>query len=202
MLRTACVGTRFEQLQRFGVGQRPDGHHELALDAERLAAGGDDVEIAAGVGQLLGGVGGRLEHVFAIVENEHDSVGSEHSHQRVQRVVRPVDASGRGDRAEHVVGVVHLGQAHHPRRRDRGLFGGRLHREAGLAHTSGSDERDHGMLLDQRGCGGDVFVAADQLRALDGQVVREGVEASERRQVAVERGVHHLPDALRLGQVA
>ena len=80
-------------------------------------------------------------------------------------------------------------------------LGGDGEGEAGLAHPGRTRQGDEPITAQQTADVGDLAGPPDQRRQLDGQVVSEHVERSQRRERRRQIGVDDLPDVLRALEV-
>ena len=157
---------------------RPDG---LAADSQPLAAGGDDAQAGAAAQEVLGDLGGRPDHVLAVVEHQEHLPIADHLRQsaRVREVERRSD---RGADAGWIADGSQLHQAP-AERQVRGLEPGHLEREACLAHSTGPDERHEAMVGHEAREVAQLLVASDQR----GQRFRDGRARLDARCGRVER---------------
>jgi hypothetical protein len=100
-------------------GQREGTQHEhlLAVEGERLAAGGEHVQGGGGGEQLAAQPGGHRQHVLAVVEHQQRGLVAEAEQQRVEGRKAELARHRRGDLA--------------PRRERRQLAAAHAAREAG-----------------------------------------------------------------------
>ncbi len=89
-----------------GYGERGQRQHPLAGDVEGLAAGGEHPHPRAGGREPGGGVGGRVQHVLAVVQHERPLPRRQPDERRVEGR----EADGPGDRGGDVLAAVHPGQ--------------------------------------------------------------------------------------------
>ena len=197
-------GSFGEQLDRRGpVDQGRHPPHPLAVDAQRLAAGGEDGGPWRTVEHRLDHLGAGIEHVLAVVEQEQDVPVGECLDHGVDVVGRLAGGQAQcaGDRSQDAVVAA---RRHEVDEGDAAVVeqvGGDLEGEPGLPHAPDAGEGHERRGVEEREHVFDVVLAADQRGVLGGQVVLEGVERPERR---VGAGVvdHHLVQGLRLQQVA
>jgi hypothetical protein len=138
------------------VGESPHRPHHLALDAQRLAARGQQHERRAAAEQRVGQRGRALDHVLAVVEHHEQAPPG---HGRRQRVGQGTRVVGRGrlphaERGRHGrrrVGARREGGELHPPhavddgrvpRRERGNRAGHLAGEPGLPGPARTRQRD------------------------------------------------------------
>ena len=129
-----------------GVRQRRNGDLPLAADVQRFAARGEDLQVRTGPEQLRD-VGGGLEHLLEIVEDEERASGPQEAEQQLLRISAGGwrgDLEGGDDGGHHVARVAHAGEGHvEDAVAKRGAEGvGQMDREARLAGTPGAGERD------------------------------------------------------------
>ncbi len=130
-----------EQVDGAARLEAAEAQHLLAVDAQRGAAGGEDVQVGAAGEQLLDGAGRAVDHVLAVVEHEEAAVA----------VAQHV-----GDRAGDVGVVRHRRQLAPPRIR---APAGQLERQPRLARAAGAGDRH------QRRLGGEPLGVREVLLA-------------------------------------
>ena len=196
--RVERVGRRHAQR-----GQAPDG---LALDPQRLSARGQDRHVRAGPCDALDQLGGSVDHVLAVVEEQERLLHPQRREDGVderlalllrdgQRVgQRPHHARLVGDRRE-------VGQEHAV-----GVAGeqapAELDGEAGLADAPRAQQRDDAGAVEQAGHLGLVFDAPDEGRAGLRQVARQEAERPHGREEHGPARLLHLVEAHGAGEVA
>ena len=96
-----------EQAHRLVVGERRHAVDRLAVDGERLAAGGEDVQVGAGLQERLGQCGDGSDQVLAVVQHQQQTTGAQVVGQRRrQRPARLLaNAQDGGDRVRHQLGI-------------------------------------------------------------------------------------------------
>src|SRR5204862_8009704 len=107
LARRACcalrIGSTTEQLDGVGKGKRCDFEHDLTVDVEQDLAGAQDPHPGGGAEQANGEIGGGVDDVLAVVEDDQCGAGLEALEQRryaadVQRGDQRVDDLVRGRR--------------------------------------------------------------------------------------------------------
>ncbi len=178
--------------------QPPD---HLSIDGERFSAGSDHDDIRAAPSQLLGETGCRFEHLLTVVQHnqsglvrevvQHYLLEAASPHLRKVQDRRhsagdasPVRGGGELDQPGTVVEVVHDVK-------------GDLHRKAGFANPSSSDDRHESGLTDQRGQRGPLLGTADEAGPVEWQVVMDHPLDSQRWEVGWKLWVEHLEEASR-----
>ena len=137
---------------------RPDG---LAADSQSLAARGEEPQRRAAAQQVLGDLGGRRDHVLAVVEHDqHLPVTDQLGEPARVRKRRARPRSRRGRRPGSPTGASSTRQP--PNSRSVGLGARHLQREPRLADPARPDERDEPMLGEQLHEVAQLGVAADQ----------------------------------------
>ena len=94
-------GAGHEESDRIVGCQRRHGPDDLAADAQPLTAGRQEPQARATTQQTLGHLGGRADHVLAVVEHHHQVVVADH----LGEPVRVRQAEGRGDRRRDTGGI-------------------------------------------------------------------------------------------------
>ena len=144
---------------------------------------------------------GAVEHLLAVVEDEHRLAALQLLHQRVHE--RPAallaQADRPGDGRGHELGIPHRGEVDppHPAGMPVGGCGGALEREPRLSASSGAGQRDQSVVLDELGELGELRVARDERRQLHRQIVRERVQREQRREPIRQVRMTQLPYPLR-----
>ena len=174
-----------------------DVQHGLTGEAQRLAAGDEDVGGRALAQQVLDQPGGGGDDVLAAVEHEQDLAMTQLVDDALGRPPRLVVPRGVGARAAlleaeggrhgggHVLVVTmddlgQVGEPHAPRERLQ-VLGGDLQRQAGLAGATAAGDRAQAVVGDQPAQVLDLRAAPDELREPLGQVVGPAVERVRRR---------------------
>ena len=136
-------GPGHEQLHRRRAhpGRHLQGRHRphlLAGDPQALPGGGQHLHRRGASQDLLHHLGGRLQHLLAIVHHhQHVPPRQRHGHTVGHAPPRPGGhPQGGGHRLGHRLGVTHRGQLHqpHPLPEGAGQLGRHLEGQAGLAH--------------------------------------------------------------------
>ena len=174
---------------------------DLAADAQRLAARGDDRDAGATGQHGLHHYRTPLRDVLAVVEDHEECcLRFEHRDELIERRghrrLRSADSSEhrRSDR----VGIVDGGEIDppNPARVVVGGVGGDLQCQPGLADATGPRERDQASPRQQRNHRGDVVVTAQQRRRLQGKVVPTCGERTKSREARPEPWRNDLVDVL------
>ena len=176
---------------------------------ERLAARGQDDEIAASRQELGGQWHDGVEDVLAVVENEQDRPAGELVDER--RDPRPValkgEVEGTADGRRDVVTVRYAGQLHEPHpvgpARARHLTVRKLDGQAGLACAAGAGEREQARPAEHPAQLSQLTMATDEARRQRRQIVRTGppIGGATDEEPAVDGARLWLGgDAIRLGQ--
>ena len=187
------AGALHEELHRGHVGElverevrtsrnRKGWHrpHQLGGDAERLAAGGQDLHVGTPLQHLLDELAGGVEHVLAVVEHEQHRPRRQQLDDRlVEGAARPLLHVERGrERGRDRALVAHrreLDQAHAVGE-VVGDGAGEAVREARLAHAARTEQREDAPGLEQARRELEVTLAPDQR----GRLHREHVAAGPR----------------------
>ena len=124
--------------------------------------------------EQLRDVGGGLEHLLEVVEDEQRVSGAQEAEQQLLRIAAGGwrgDLEGGDDGGHHVARVAHAGEGHvegavAERRAERV---GEMDREAGLAGAPGARERDEAGVRAAQQLGDELHLRApaDELPALD-----------------------------------
>jgi hypothetical protein len=146
-------------------GQRPHLVDGLARDAERLAAGGDDVEPATGGEKLGDDLGGLAGHVLAVVDEQQAVHPAGDVTQHVAQ--RPAVARHDAQRPRDGVGNqrrFHRREIGQPRTvgESAAVTGADVQGQPRLAHPARAGERDQAVPVDECGQLGGLDVAADE----------------------------------------
>ena len=171
---------------RIGEHQRRHRHLLLARDAKRAARRRDHLQARAGADQIgdqrRGG-----QHLLEVVHHQQRLPIAQVLHQPVPRRALPgLQVQGVDDRGRHQIGVDDR------RERDEGDAAREairhlrrdLQRQARLAGAARAGQRQHARLLEQPHALGDLALAPDEAGHLHGQVVGDGVQAADGREVA------------------
>jgi hypothetical protein len=180
-----------------GDRQGRDGKQGLAVDAERLPAGGHDLYPRAGGQDPAGQRGRRLDDMLAVVQDQDTVAIGQRLGQPVQRgrpgITRPArddplaDAERVQDRVRHVGRIGHRRELHEPGACSQppGHLGG----QPGLPHSAGSGKRDQAGRTEVLQHRGHLGVPADE----GGQRVREhGVRGGGGRGNDVPFGIKRI----------
>ncbi len=189
-----------------GKGERGDGQEVLAADPERLSARHQNLELGAPLQQVRETLG-CLHDLFEVVEQEQHPLPLEPLRQHLERllVARPPPADRPNDGFERRVRV--------PSRREVDevdavletfdLVGRRLEGEASLPDPAraGQRQQPHAGRVQEIPDHAQLSLPAQELGRLRRQVVRPAAQRRERGEIASERGMDELEDALRLEEV-
>ena len=177
---------------------------ELAGNVERRAARGEHRDGRARCEQGGGNLRAGVEEVLAVVEDDQRPLRTQPANDAAEAVDAVFgeecsSADGAGD--ERRLG--HGREIDPPHTVGEGLgdLGGHLLGEPGLARAPEAGERDQPVLEDEPRDGVDGVEATDEGRQRDRQVVRDGVERAQRREVGLDVGVGQLPYVLGPRQV-
>ncbi|BFO20959.1 hypothetical protein SHKM778_73470 [Streptomyces sp. KM77-8] len=170
-----------EQTQRDRFGQRLDRAEQLAAHTERFAAGGEDGEPGAAFQQRLDEVGGGLDDMLAVVQDQQHAARAAVFGEAFHGVGVPVGdgphalgsgavqhglagADGGEDGLRDGVGVVDRGEFGQPHPVGHGLpYGlGGLLGQPGLARAAGPEQGDEPGGGEVRADGLDVGLPADE----------------------------------------
>ena len=155
------------------VRQRRNGNLSLAVDAQRFAARGQDLQMRRRREQRRD-VGRGLEHLLEIVEHEQCMAGSQEAEQHCPWISAgrwQGDLEGGDDGGRNVARVAHAGEGHVggavAERRAEGV--GQMDSKARLASPPGPGERHQAGVRTSQQLSGKLHlgVAADELPALD-----------------------------------
>jgi hypothetical protein len=152
------------------------GERGLALDAQRLAVGDEQLQLLALPQQARRQAGARLVLSLRVVEHHQRPPRSELRHhavgERPARLVAHLEHGG--ERLDQSAGLGERRHVHEPHpvpeRLQRPL--GELEREPGLARAADAGERQEPGLAEHARTGGERVGAAHEARNLGGQVVR------------------------------
>ncbi len=217
--RTDVARPRREQADRVELGQlvrcesrTGDGHRHrrgtpghLARHAQRHPAGGDDGEVRTRLHEIVHQARCGVDHVLAVVHHEQRPIAAQPASDRRRAPLRGTQPGTDGlehrqrhrllvgDRSEldppHTVGE--------PVRR----VGGDLQREACLPRSPRAHHGDEPPFGDQCSEFGQLVVAAHERREPDRQVVGDGIERTQWREVGGEIRVDELERALGPGEI-
>ena len=185
--------------------QRRNHVDRLAPDPQRLAAGGQHLHLRTTSEDSPHQHRDRVEQVLAVVEHQQRPPGADRGDDAVDQLGprRRLHTQHLGDLVGDHVGVGDGGQLDQigaVGKRLEQLAGG-VQREAGLAGTARSGQRDqpvgrqHGPYL------GLLGVPAHEARQLPRQLASRPREGSQRPNLVVEQRMPDLEDALGLGEV-
>ena len=202
---------RFQILRRGHlVGRATEGPHPvdpLAVDAEGLARGGEQVDPRAAAMDQVGQLGAGVHHVLAVVEDDENVLRPEHFHQRVctDAVHLCADSQCLLDGARHVSWVVDRSQVDEPDALAGPVeqFSRHLEGKARLARSTGPRHRDQAVVAHQRAHLGQLDGAADEAARILGQIVRKlgVVQRAQRRERGLEALGTELEDLFGAAQV-
>ena len=185
--------------------ERRDAPGQLARDAERLTARGEDPQTGSVAEEAIDQLGRDLDDVLAVVQDHQRPLGGDMLGDRVrQRPSRDVaDTEGGGDGRRDERRIRQRRQIDEPDTVIEGLeqVGSGLQSEPRLPGPAGPDERHETMLAHEVGHGRQVGCPADEARQLGREVMPERVEGGERREGCRQGRVLELEDALGSGQV-
>ena len=189
-----------------GEPEGTEGDHLLAVDGETFTARGQHAHLRARFDDRLGQVAGRVEEVFAIVEDEQQTLRSQVFDQAPGEV-HPGSgrrSEGRGDDLHERLRIACRRELAEPRtvRVLREDLGRELDGQARLPDAAHARERDQ-----RRGpkCVRDLveFLGATHERRLASrQVAGKRIEREQRGKSRRETGRAHLEHVLRVGEVA
>ena len=186
--------------------ERRDHVDVLPRQLERLAAGGEDDDVRTRGEHAIDQLGGRIEDVLAVVEDEQHVARAQRVGELIERRAARVErdeARARDGRGE-VVAVLERREIGEERtaRMVRLLPARDLDREAGLAGAPGSGQRDEAVIEQQAAHCRDVVAAADEARALRRDRRRRDIERARWREVGGETGRVDLVERDRAVDVA
>ena len=162
-----------------GAGQRQGRHpiDGLAADAQRLAAGGQQVHPRAAPHDRLRGLGAAADQVLAVVHHDQHILQRQGVQQRLQRQLArlPGKPQRPGDGRRHRVAVGDRGQLRqpHPVPGPVQQLGRHLQPQPGLPAPAGPGQRDQARRRHQRPDLARLPVPADERRQFGGQIVRQ-----------------------------
>ncbi len=171
------------------LGEQHDGivdvercqfEHGRSVEAERRLAGAQDAHVGDAVDEPSHPVGGRVEHVFAVVDDQQCRRGLQAFDERHFTARDSERGDGRVDHLRLRGGTLQPNEPHAPRLRDHPAD---RQCQRGLADAARTDHLDQPMVMDELLERRGLRLAADQPRR-------------ERRQVAVPR-----PDVRRPGRI-
>ena len=168
--------------------ERRDPVDALPVDAERLSRRGEDPHPWAAPAGQVGELGGGVDDVLAVVEDEEHVLLAEGIEQGVEQraATLVLNAENCSDGGGHLLGMSDGRQLDEPD--SLGVtteqLGSGLQRKACLARTAGAGERDEPGRLDEGLHVGQLPLAPDEQARQGRQVVRElrVVERSQRRE--------------------
>ena len=189
-----------------GIGERKWGYGKYVLgpDPEGLPAGHDDLQLWC-VLEEFAETGRSHGHLLEVVQHEQHLKVSEAGLEYLERVApsRHGEIEGTHDRFEGGTGIALRGEIHEKDTTPKPveLLGGRLQTETGLPGTAGTGDRqqpDTGGLqhdLDR----GELAGPSQELRGLERQIVRSGVEGVGWRELGRHLLVNQLEEMLGKG---
>ena len=158
-----------------GQGQRFDGPFVLAANAQRRAAGGQDLKRRTGIEEGRGGRGHGRDEVLAVVEEEQELLAAEGGDEPVDEwpLAGLRHLEGAGNRGQHQGWIAQRGQIDEDDavgERARHLVRDRQ-RQARLADAAGTGQgqQRHGFVDQQRAGGGHLTLPPDETGARQGQ---------------------------------
>ena len=192
-----------------GSGQRQRRHpvDGLPADAQRLAAGGQQVHPRAPPQDRLRGLGAGADQVLAVVQHDQDVLGGQGVEQGVQGgpARLPGDPQRLRNGRRHGVLVGDRGQLHqpHPVPGPVQQLGGHLQAQPGLAAPPGPGQRDQARGSHQGPDLGQLPVPADEPRQLGREIVRQRrvAQRAQRREPGPQARRLQLEDPFRAAQV-
>ena len=151
--------------------------HVLAVDAERLAARHQHGHAGAAGGERVDGVGGAVDHVLAVVDDQQRRAVAEHPGQAVERIARPAPSPTAAAMAPRTSagsvrpasGTKRIARRAAPSGPGAAPVVGRasdVDGQPGLADPADAGQRHDALALEQRGDGGGVAVTPDERRAV------------------------------------
>ena len=151
------------------------GRGDLTGNAERLPAGGEDVQVGAGVQEVLDEDGARIDQMLTVVEHEQQSsrrqVVAENAGQRPSGLLPYLESSGHGLCHQGRIGQRRQLDQPDPVVEDLHQLAGRDQREPGLSRAARAGQADQSVLPEQTSDLGELRLAADEAADLRGQVV-------------------------------
>ena len=205
-----CVGGLWRPGVRIvGSGQRQRRHpvNGLPADAERLAAGGQQMRPRAAPHDQLSGLGTAADQMLAVVQHDQDVLRGQRIDQRLgDRQARlPGDPQRSGNARRHRILVGDRRQLHQPDPVTRPVqqLGGHLQAQPGLAAPPGPGQRDQARGLHQRPDLRPLPAAADEPRQLGREIVRQrrAAQRAQRRELRPRALRVQLEDLFRAAQV-
>ena len=183
------LGGSHAERGRVGQGEGAEVLDRLAGHVEGLAGGRQQSDVGRAREDLLGQVGGGVDHVLAVVEHEQGGAAGEVVDEGVGAGRRAGGPHGRTHGADHVAAVEGGHEVDEPHAVGvlAGEGAGDLDGEAGLAHPA--DARDgHEAVVGELGHhGGDVVLPADEVGRRGWQVRGdEGVRAQRRERLGAD----------------
>ncbi len=154
---------------------------------------------------VVGQLRARLDHVLAVVEDEEEGLRPNVVHQRIQ--ARPalllLDAQPRRHGVDEKCRIAKGGQLDEPNAVDEALelIGGDSERQARLARSARSGQREESIRGQQAPQLLELALASDETRELDRQIVGRSIERSQRCEAGREVRDDDLEDALGVGDV-
>ena len=187
--------------RRIFLGQRQRGHpvERFARDAESFPARGEHTEVRARREQVPTEVRRRADDLFAVVEDEQDSLGADVlGHRSNQRCPGdPGDCETLRDLVDEYVSIANgrkFGDAKTIGEVTEEFFGD-AHRQPRLAGTSCARQRHQSMLVEQIHHVAQFAGATDETRQLRREVIVRTLDGSQTRKLPSERRVADLMDS-------
>ena len=157
---------------------------------ERLATGGEDDDVGTHRQHAIDQLGGRVEDVLAVVEDEQHVARTQRVGELIERRAARIerDETRARDRRGEVVTVLERREIGEERaaRMVRLLPARDLDREPGLAGAPWSGQRDEAAIQEEAAHRRDVVAAADEARALRRDRRRRDIEGARGREVGGE----------------
>ena len=179
--------------------ERRDGHRRLAVDPERLAAGGQDPERSAVAQQPLGEPCAGVDHVLAVVDQQQEVLLAQEVDEALEHGaaggVRDPDHPG--DRLDDQPGVRERCQLHEPGAIGvaLGLVAREVEHQPGLAGAPDADQGDHPLAFERSPDQPQLALATHERGQLRREV-RPRRRGPERQRLVGEAGRDQLVDPL------
>jgi hypothetical protein len=176
-------------------------------DSEAFATGGEHSDVWRRRQDDLQQRTRRTEDVFAIVDDEQQLSAAQMVDKTIEHPGCPSllmpDPEGSGEGRSHPVRIVDDRQFHQPGTLGKGLgeFGSHLQREACLARSPHTGDRDQSMGTDQVSHLLQFALPTDEGGELQWKIVIHRFERPERWEVRIEAGGDHLVQALGFTQI-
>ena len=178
----------------------------LPCQLERLATGGEDDDVRTRREDAIDQLGGRVEDVLAVVEDEQHVARPQRVGELIERRAARIerDETRARDRRREAVAVLERREIGEERaaRMVRLLPARDLDREPGLAGAPRSGQRDEAVIQQEAAHRRDVVAASDEARALRRDRRRRDIEGARGREVGGEVGPVDLVERDRAVDVA